>query len=71
MVKCMQQYPINLWYSQVFDKDCSGFLEAEEFREILPLLGENVPQNKVDAAIRAVDTDGSGRSDEIPVSLAH
>eukprot|EP00301_Raphidiophrys_heterophryoidea_P025741 c8706_g1_i1.p1 GENE.c8706_g1_i1~~c8706_g1_i1.p1 ORF type:complete len:402 (+),score=131.87 c8706_g1_i1:95-1207(+) len=37
-----------------------GFLSADKFKLVLPLVGENVPQDKIDDLFKQVDTDGSG-----------
>jgi len=46
---------------KVFDTESCGFLKAESFSKVLPLLGENVPPAEIDALFQDVDTDGSGR----------
>lgn len=49
----------------MFDKrlsggDGQGFLGAEKFKKVLPLLGEDVPPEKIDEVFAQVDSDGSG-----------
>jgi len=43
-----------------FDADRSGFIEAVEFREALPLMGENVPDEQINELFRKVAVDESG-----------
>ena len=45
---------------KVFDVDESGYLDGEEFKQALPLLGENVSPQAVEKLFAEVDTDGSG-----------
>lgn len=44
-----------------FDKDNSGQIDAAEFRKALPLLGEDVPEEKVEELFRLADADRSER----------
>jgi len=46
---------------KVFDADESGFLDGEEFKKALPLLGENILPSQIEKLFAEVDTDGSGR----------
>jgi len=46
-----------------FDVDASGHIDAKEFRRALPLMGEDVPAEKVDALFKLVDKNGSGTID--------
>ena len=45
---------------EVFDKERKGFLLAEEFRTVLPLLGEDVPEEEIDRLFIMADEDNSG-----------
>lgn len=45
---------------KVFDTAELGYLDSEEFKKALPLLGENVPPAEIDSLFKEVDTDGSG-----------
>ena len=47
---------------EVFDKERKGFLLAEEFRTVLPLLGEGVPEEEIDRLFMIADEDNSGSS---------
>lgn len=47
-------------WKKVFDKEGKGALSGAEFKKVLPLMGEDVPEEKIDALFKAVDTDGSG-----------
>jgi Ca2+-binding EF-hand superfamily protein len=44
-----------------FDKNNQGFLERSSFEKTLPLLGEDVPPEKIQALFESVDSDNSGR----------
>lgn len=44
-----------------FDKDRSGLLDATEFRQALPLMGEDVPESRVGELFAGVDVDGTGQ----------
>eukprot|EP00300_Choanocystis_sp_HF-7_P039837 c6179_g1_i1.p1 GENE.c6179_g1_i1~~c6179_g1_i1.p1 ORF type:complete len:582 (+),score=123.73 c6179_g1_i1:46-1746(+) len=46
---------------RVFDKAGNGFLEAQSFKAVLPMLGEDVPPQQFDDMFRAVDQDQSGK----------
>lgn len=46
---------------KVFDIDQSGYLDGEEFKKALPLLGEDVDPEQVETLFQEVDTDGSGK----------
>merc|ERR1712166_658564 len=48
---------------KMFDLDGGGTLDAAEFKTALPLMGENVPQAKIDELYSMADTDGSGEID--------
>ena len=48
---------------KMFDLDGGGTLDAAEFKTALPLMGENVPQAKIDELYNQADTDGSGEID--------
>merc|ERR1712224_295217 len=43
-----------------YDTDKSGFLDAVEFREALPLMGENVPEERINELFRKTAIDESG-----------
>lgn len=43
----------------VFDKDGSGKLDAAEFKLALPLMGEDVPEEKIDDIFKSTDTGGT------------
>ena len=45
---------------KVFDHAEMGYLDGDEFKKALPLLGENVPPGEIDSLFKEVDTDGSG-----------
>lgn len=45
----------------VFDLDESGYLDTEEFKKALPLLGEEIWPEEVDALFDLVDADNSGK----------
>eukprot|EP00656_Telonema_subtile_P031784 TRINITY_DN3479_c0_g1_i3.p1 TRINITY_DN3479_c0_g1~~TRINITY_DN3479_c0_g1_i3.p1 ORF type:complete len:554 (+),score=114.98 TRINITY_DN3479_c0_g1_i3:139-1800(+) len=44
----------------VFNRDGGEALDASSFREALPLMGEDVPESKIDELFREIDADGSG-----------
>merc|ERR1712150_397912 len=48
---------------KLFDTDRSGFIDACEFQRALPLMGENVPAEKIDDLFTQVDRDTSGKLD--------
>eukprot|EP00658_Telonema_sp_P-2_P080280 TRINITY_DN7958_c0_g1_i4.p2 TRINITY_DN7958_c0_g1~~TRINITY_DN7958_c0_g1_i4.p2 ORF type:complete len:171 (-),score=64.17 TRINITY_DN7958_c0_g1_i4:371-883(-) len=45
----------------VFDPEGTGVLDGNSFKEVLPLLGEKVPPEEIDALFDEVDADGSGQ----------
>ena len=45
---------------RVFDMRGEGELNTEEFSQVLPLLGEDVPEEEIDALFEMADADGSG-----------
>ena len=45
---------------QVFDKDHSGAIDAEELQQLMFEFGMAVPESEVQAALRAIDADNSG-----------
>merc|ERR1712086_1071736 len=46
---------------QIFDPEDKGELDANEFKTILPLMGEEVPPEEIDLLFEQADTNGSGR----------
>ena len=48
---------------QVFDKDHSGAIDAEELQQLMFEFGMAVPESEVQAALRAIDADNSGEID--------
>eukprot|EP00928_Gymnodinium_smaydae_P056005 TRINITY_DN39452_c0_g1_i1.p1 TRINITY_DN39452_c0_g1~~TRINITY_DN39452_c0_g1_i1.p1 ORF type:complete len:352 (-),score=43.44 TRINITY_DN39452_c0_g1_i1:191-1246(-) len=46
-----------------FDHDGSGEVDKKELEQALPLMGETVPQKRLDELFTLVDTDGSGTVD--------
>ncbi|KIW99989.1 uncharacterized protein Z518_10917 [Rhinocladiella mackenziei CBS 650.93] len=47
----------------VFDKDGSGTISAEELRQVMKSLGENLTDEEIDEMIREADKDKSGTID--------
>ena len=45
---------------EVFDINKNGFISAEELRQVMTDLGENVTAEEVDEMIRAADMDNDG-----------
>ena len=45
---------------QVFDKDGSGFIDAEDIRHIMTFLGDKLTGEEVDQFIKKADLDGDG-----------
>ena len=48
---------------EVFDKDGSGTISAEELKAVMIAIGENVTEAEVDEMISHVDKDGNGSID--------
>lgn len=48
---------------QVFDRDGSGTISAEELRNVMKSLGENLTDDQIDEMIREADKDGDGSID--------
>ena len=48
---------------EVFDKDGSGTISAEELKHVMRAIGENVTAEDVDEMISHVDKDGNGTID--------
>jgi len=48
---------------KAFDKAGSGFIDKGELRQALPLMGEDIPEDKINELFAAVDTDQSGTID--------
>merc|ERR1719478_1638739 len=46
---------------KVFDVSGKGELTADEFRKQLPLMGEDVPEEKIEELFKLADADGSGK----------
>ena len=46
------------WF--VFDVKKRGYLDAEQFKDLLPLMGEDVPPERIDELFLIADEDGSG-----------
>jgi len=45
---------------QIFDKDGNGYISANELREVMLSLGEQVTNEEVDEMMREADQDGDG-----------
>jgi calmodulin len=46
---------------KVFDRDSTGFISADELRQVMSSLGENLTEDEIDELIRGADRDNSGR----------
>lgn len=44
----------------VFDKAQKGSLDAKDFKKVLPLMGEDVPEEEIERLFLEADEDGSG-----------
>ena len=49
-----------VWCAQVFDSKGEGSISAEDFKKSLPLMGEEVPEERINQLFTEADTDGSG-----------
>lgn len=49
---------------KLFDRDGSGGVDAEEFRHVLRMLGDQFTDEEIDEMIRAADEDGNGTIEE-------
>ena len=47
----------------VFDKDGSGTISADELRQVMKSLGENLTDEEIDEMIREADKDNNGTID--------
>eukprot|EP00946_MAST-07B_sp_MAST-7B-sp1_P003074 g3074.t1 len=54
----------------LYDKDKSGFIDYEEFSEMLPQIGQNLGEAKALKFFRMCDRDGSGEIDEEEFAMA-
>jgi calmodulin len=45
----------------VFDRDCDGFINTKELKQVMSNLGENLTDDDVEAMIREADKDGDGK----------
>ncbi|CAJ1375433.1 unnamed protein product [Effrenium voratum] len=48
---------------RLFDQDRSGYIEAAELRQALPLMGEEVPDSRINELFQLVDKDKTGLID--------
>ena len=48
---------------EVFDKDGSGTISADELRTVMKSLGENLTDDEINEMIREADKDGNGSID--------
>ena len=46
---------------KTFDKDGSGFITADELRQVMTNLGEKLTAEEVDEMIKEADTDADGK----------
>lgn len=46
---------------EVFDAEDRSYLDATEFKKVLPLMGESVPEEQISALFEEADSDGSGK----------
>lgn len=49
---------------KLFDRDGSGSVDADEFREVLQNLGDQFTEDEIEEMIKAADTDKSGTIEE-------
>lgn len=47
----------------IFDRDGSGTINAEELKQVMKALGEDLSEVEIDEMIREADTDGDGSID--------
>ena len=45
---------------RMFDRDCSGTVNAQELRHVMMNLGEKLSEDEVDEMMREADVDGDG-----------
>lgn len=45
---------------RLFDKNKSGWIDSSELKEALPLMGEEVPESRIDELFQLVDKEGDG-----------
>lgn len=57
----------------VFDKDGSGTISADELRQVMKSLGENLTDEEIDEMIREADKDRNGTIDceFVPLNYLH
>jgi len=48
---------------RIFDKDGSGTINADELRQVMKALGEDLNEAEIDEMIREADKDGDGSID--------
>ena len=46
---------------RLFDKDSNGYITAEELKEIMAVLGEDLSDKEVEDMIHQADSDADGR----------
>lgn len=46
---------------RAFDKDCSGYITADELRQVMTSLGEQLTDEEIEEMIREADNDGDGQ----------
>ncbi|CAK0880126.1 unnamed protein product, partial [Prorocentrum cordatum] len=45
----------------LYDKDSNGHIDKEEFRKALPLMGEDIKEEKIDEVMEGVDAKKTGK----------